>query len=1049
MESDLFLVKNFKIEAEKNITTRLAGILEKKPDLDFSEIMRLISDIRLYNFYSSKQQKEGQGLIYKVLDIYADKLSDEEKFSILFAIDDKNSFIRFALKHYDSLRKKLKKRVFIPRSVADDWDEIEDFQYQLDCLYESFDYKAEWWSNNLEISIELYKLFGDDIKLLNGEKIEKYCLDQLYLFEEKDLEELFINEISRANPQNIGEFLVAFSARGLVNNNTNFADFINTDQKIEKVLKGMHQQIIDRYLFFNKTVRSGFSKIYNDILRKKVGKINNDRLDSIFSLQYLKAMNELESYSKDKLVASSLYLKCFKLFLAQFKCYYEEPLTGDSLMIVEKLFRRTIKRKDIFNILYIKDEKSLWHFYKADELIDGFKIPLEIIKRNNIKQYRLLKNKYIKQQDINSRFHIRKMVDCNDSELIINLIDTFGFDFMNKLIYEKEHDLMLLHEHCKNKSEDYKNALKKVLVNGISSILKNTDADIRSLLACFDTLYDQGCNNITVNRLSKSLLSLSYVLIPSNIHIQNHLEKLNMVAKGDPLLEKIEGIKLYDKYRLRIVSSIPNICGSYLGCDYSMVDLHSPEIISNGIGKYLLPNNNKASSCLTPNGKAASCLRHGALNPNGRFFKVEYYDSIVAYSWVWRAGDVICFDNIEITDEILKIKDYEKLLFDIYKQAAGELMEKTQKEEDRGVQLVILGKNGKDLTNRYIDRLEEVDKNHRVLFKPNVTEEIYLKDSQEKQFILSGNIYKDIQTKDVDPIYKYQRPKVMCFSDLDNAELIKRTNAIYFNYCLNNNKKYQPLRNVYSTGYLGEDWFVGVKEDNSREFYFYGCDERLFLEARDYVDSIRKNPLYKLNIICPDKEIINSILNAKDIEINYEEINKYLKRTSKEQFDLLLEYYTHNPGNLNNFAGILKNKKITSSEYGKHWGGLGCNGKHFISVAKVNSDAYNQYLGPTTFIIDSDICVFSNQLGPEKISQMFKNSSYPFRNPNLNGEYHVLNSISLEKAKAIFATMKNIPELVKIIHLQELFANSLPLVEIHDKSYIDKDVIKKYCKIRK
>ena len=146
------------------------------------------------------------------------------------------------------------------------------------------------------------------------------------------------------------------------------------------------------------------------------------------------------------------------------------------------------------------------------------------------------------------------------------------------------------------------------------------------------------------------------MLLPHNYFLFPYLEKLNLVAKGDPFREKLAGISLYEEYRHRLTSTIPDMKGKYQGCDYEMVDLHSPEILSNGIGRYLFPNGEKVSSCLTPNGKAASCLRHGALNPNGRFFKVMHQDKLIAYSWFWRSGEVVCFDNIEITEEVLKVK---------------------------------------------------------------------------------------------------------------------------------------------------------------------------------------------------------------------------------------------------------------------------------------------------------------------------------------------------------------------------------------------------------
>ena len=66
-------------------------------------------------------------------------------------------------------------------------------------------------------------------------------------------------------------------------------------------------------------------------------------------------------------------------------------------------------------------------------------------------------------------------------------------------------------------------------------------------------------------------------------------EKLNFVHKGMPLSEKVEGIKLYNSYRFRLYSSIPDIKGKVNNCEYEMVDMHSEDIISNGIEKYTAP----------------------------------------------------------------------------------------------------------------------------------------------------------------------------------------------------------------------------------------------------------------------------------------------------------------------------------------------------------------------------------------------------------------------------------------------------------------------------
>lgn len=377
------------------------------------------------------------------------------------------------------------------------------------------------------------------------------------------------------------------------------------------------------------------------------------------------------------------------------------------------------------------------------------------------------------------------------------------------------------------------------------------------------------------------------------------------------------------------------------------------------------------------------------------------------------------------------------------------MISSTTKEENRGVRLVVLGRNKIDFPNKYFDSLEGITKKDQELYKPNSNEELYLKDSSEKQLVLAGDYKSEIETEDVAPIYMYQRPLIVNFSDLDKSELSKRLNAIYFDYCLKNNKKYHALNANYINGFLTEDWFIGMREDGNNEFFYRGADERLFLEAKEYLPSIDEKGSENFNIIHPEKKVISYLLERNNFEIDYGVLQKMLDIRQKDYFELSKEYFTHYPSSLKNFTSILENNAITSAEYGNHFGGRGCNGSHFISVARVNTNAYECYLKSPTFVITSDICAFSYSLLTPAIAEEFTYSSYPLREPRYSGEYHVLDAITLDKSEAIFVTTKDLCELTQIIYIQELFGNKLPLIEIVDNSYIDKELIKRYCKIKK
>ena len=204
------------------------------------------------------------------------------------------------------------------------------------------------------------------------------------------------------------------------------------------------------------------------------------------------------------------------------------------------------------------------------------------------------------------------------------------------------------------------------------------------------------------------------------------------------------------------------------------------------------------------------------------------------------------------------------------------------------------------------------------------------------------------------------------------------------------------------------------------------------------------------NIIKSPKENIDRLLNIKNYQFNIEKIFTYLKNSKRKQFALKEKYFTHSPRSLEIFSKILEDNSITSAEYGGHDGGTGCNGRNFISVARVNSEVYNSYAGSKTFILTDNLCVFGKpEIEQEIIIKKFLNSKYPLRNPECDGELHVLDKINLDKSIGIFVSQNRIDELVQIVYLQELFQNEIPLIKFEDNTYIDKEVIKKYSKVLK
>lgn len=1027
---------------QSSFSKKIEKILDTKPHLSSFDIYSLIID--LVSFFSTDNFSENEKritYIKKIIDLYDDDLNDDHKFYILLYLNDDKLFEEYAHKHYKLFQEKLKNIVFI-EYYYNDSIELFDFQDELDYL--GYPYQAEWATFDFKTYYLLYTFFGDDLKFFKNHKIRRYFLRQFNGLSHNQklsiLCDVLKKELSLQDFNDIVNFFFTYNEE--VADLTILLQAVDTQKQMQSILEMLSSLYFSLPIHFSYP----FSYLYNKVFRLKVEEFDfkEENTDNLFSILYLKSLNQLEKMSLPDRKKDSLYLSCFQTFLKTFLINYSDFVDESDLYVLELLFQRVIHHKNIFDILAINNKKSLYHYYKTDRLVSSIDFSLDMVKRYNAKQY-------LKLRDLYEATFSKHNVNLNDYGLdvlfLIPSLEFFGYSWTEKVIKMKVDCLADLVSRVKDKGEDYIQQLKPVFMDVLPVLNAKQEYSYELFFVCFDMLYKNQYRKITADKVKKCMDSIAYLLFPNNYHIADNLELLNFVPKGRPLDDKIEGIKLYDQYRFRLLSSIPDISGSIGDCFFSMVDIHSSEILSNGIGHYILPNT-IASSCLTPNGTAASCLRHGALNPNGRFFKVVCQDNILAYSWVWRCGDVLCFDNIEVTKELLDIPNYEEVVYMSYKQAAEEIMRITNKEENGGVKLVTIGKNPIDVSNCYLEKLPLVNDYTNKLFQPNSSEKLRLVDSSSKQIILAGKYQDSLSTEDVVPIYKYQRKPVKRFCDFDKIQLEKEMNAIYFDYCIDNNKKYTPILNSYSDGYINEDWFVGIKKDSFYDFYYRGKDDRLFLEANQVIDSNISLEKTAPSIILPSDEKIQRILDVKNIEVDISGLEEYLEQIPSNTFQLADDCYIHNPASIKNLSNILLNGAITSSMYGNHSGGSGCNGPHFISVAKVNTDAYNSYVSSKAIILTDDICAFQGQGNvAASFSDSFMKSAYPYRKTNFDGEFHVLNHILLDKANGIFSSNRELTEMVQIVYLQELFDNSLPLVLFENKGIVDKSEVKRYSKI--
>jgi len=220
---------------------------------------------------------------------------------------------------------------------------------------------------------------------------------------------------------------------------------------------------------------------------------------------------------------------------------------------------------------------------------------------------------------------------------------------------------------------------REFLLSNMDKILENSEYGmyISSIQKQFGEI-----RAINSNRVLTLELAISYVQ-------SNKYTSINVGNERVAEISAIAGYSQADFYTLqqiynygkqRTFSSIPRIeqstekrSGKYT---YETLRLDDP--LAMAIGTL-------TDCCQELNNCAEVCMEHSMVSQNGRVFVIkDEHGNIVAQSWVWRNKDVLCFDNIEIPEKAfsralkenveLSRKEFTDDVFDIYKQAAHDLM---------------------------------------------------------------------------------------------------------------------------------------------------------------------------------------------------------------------------------------------------------------------------------------------------------------------------------------------------------------------------------------
>ena len=542
-------------------------------------------------------------------------------------------------------------------------------------------------------------------------------------------------------------------------------------------------------------------------------------IDSIYSIQYFKNLKELNHLMKNNMlnVNDQNYTNQLDYFINYLMInniiFQPTPIEFEQLKIFFYRLVKTLNFHILIDVASIQDIALINRLHVKEYNASDFSI--EQITSYNIKDHKKLYKRFSNNFDMLYK------------KLTLKLLLLLGYKNANKLldidenITTLEHLLDNIDINLIKMDNNHNPILNKRLINlffndknnpRIKYILENKDS---LLYKYFPRLFNE-YYLIKLSGQDKNLKTMIAFLESSEIHLPPRYYRLEKELKYIGITSSIvnEGMKIHDLILNRTHSSIPRVEGTINGYTYEILKLNDFEGLSVG---------NKTDCCFTIKGVASSSLHHALTSKNGRILIVKKDDKLLAHSWLWRNGDVLCLDNIEISKSISKIN-----FFDVYLDCFEKILDASLSCEGelQCIKNITIGNcyNKIDFSN--YKRIEK--SNFKDLPKP--IENVHYSDAKEFQYIIKGStnfhfyqsefLYQDSRN----PIYYYDKA-----NDEQSTIINLKVNALrQLKYQLKNKEDEFKVIDIsdYNKVYCNDDFYIIIDNKNNIDTYLLENDIR-------------------------------------------------------------------------------------------------------------------------------------------------------------------------------------------------------------------------------
>lgn len=357
------------------------------------------------------------------------------------------------------------------------------------------------------------------------------------------------------------------------------------------------------------------------------------------------------------------------------------------------------------------------------------------------------------------------------------------------------------------------NANINKLLNGE---IPNLERYFSSIYNDWNMIYKKLNGSISTKRILDLCKSAAIFLKPDEYKLEEPLQEIGTTKPE--IVQKAKN--WYQIMRERQYSSIPKVNGNINEYEYEMLDLDDPLALAVG---YI------TRCCFLIDGLSRESLYHSISNKNGRTFVVRKGGELIAQSWVWRNGNVLCFDNVEARGNY----SYDTLL-DVYQKASRELLEISNQSENETEKLkVITYGTSESKMSRPEKRFEGT--------LPRVLENVGYSDAKHEQCILAETEHKNLYYGEVAARYEDPRPLINEYRDIkfmsnqEIKELNRQLDGI--EYTSTGNTRKNDVRNCSYIA-VSKDWYITITNSGQVEIQLLKKDSRAVEECKAKAEEI-------------------------------------------------------------------------------------------------------------------------------------------------------------------------------------------------------------------